>query len=77
MRELLATINNYKGVTTYIYEGDFAADINGRGGEVVWAHFDKTLHETVIGVVPATGPSYELRESLVSFVSRGDDDESK
>lgn len=62
----------YKGQEWMIEVGGYAADENGRGGKVIWITWDMQLNEYVIGAVPANGPSYELRGSMISWASPSD-----
>jgi hypothetical protein len=66
-------ITGYKGRKFRLALDWYAADENGRGGKVVWVMPDAVLEGRVIGVIPKTGPGYELRESMISFTAPPDD----
>lgn len=68
-------VTGYKGQKYTLHLGDHVADENGRGGKAVWIAFDTTLKEYVIGAMPSSGPSYELRGSQISFVAPPDPEE--
>lgn len=67
-------LHGYNGVEYEIDHDYFIADYEGRGGKVVWVRFDPELDEHIIGAVPSSGPTYELRESMISFVAPPDEE---